>query len=364
MVVQKGHVGIEPFFAVGVLSATLTSIAISQLYSAAAVALTVTVWLVSSLIHNQTSTTSKTSEILIVAIALAAGIFCGLNGRIISYTAGSDRVQLTAFQATGEAFQASIDAINFSERDINALLKALLCGNRADLPDRITEAFRISGASHILALSGLHLGIIYMIVGKTTSIIGNSPAAKFVRSAVNVAICTIYTLTTGASASLTRALLFIILREAGITLERPVSLKDLLRKCLLIHLVVNPSVILDIGFQLSYAAMAGIAWIYPRIRKLWSDESGGPMKKIWDSASLAISCQFTTAPLAFHYFGTFPTHFLLTNLLTLPLTGFLIPIAILTVALNAAGLCPAILTEICEKAASCLIFIIETISQM
>ena len=66
---QKGLVGIEPFFAVGVLSAALTSIAISQLYSAAAVALTVTVWLVSSLIHNQTGTTSKTSEILIVAIA-------------------------------------------------------------------------------------------------------------------------------------------------------------------------------------------------------------------------------------------------------------------------------------------------------
>jgi competence protein ComEC len=110
--------------------------------------------------------------------------------------------------------------------------------------------------------------------------------------------------------------------------------------------------------------MAGIAWIYPPIKNIWHDENPGPMKRIWDSASLTISCQLTTAPLVLHYFGTFPTHFLLTNLLALPLTGFLVPIAILTVTLSAADLCPAILTEVCEKAASCLISVLETISLM
>jgi competence protein ComEC len=110
--------------------------------------------------------------------------------------------------------------------------------------------------------------------------------------------------------------------------------------------------------------MAGITWIYPLMKNIWPAQDSGPMKKIWDSASLTICCQLTTSPLALYYFGTFPTHFLLTNLLALPLTGFLVPIAILTVTLSAADLCPAILTEVCEKAASCLISVLETISRM
>lgn len=364
MAVEKGLAGFEPFFAVGVFAAASTSMAISQIHNAASAVLTVTVGLVLLLIRTQDRIPLKTSGILIAATALAAGLFCGLNGKILYHATGNERGLVTALQAAGETFQASIDAIRFTDRDVNALLKALLSGNRADLPYRVTEAFRDSGASHILALSGLHLGIIYGIVAKTTSIAGNSPRFRFIRSISNIAICTVYTLATGASASLTRALLFIILREAGMALGRPVTLKDLLRKCLMLHLMLTPSAILDIGFQLSYAAMAGIAWIYPLMKNIWPEDGFGPMKKIWDSASLTISCQLTTAPLALYYFGTFPTHFLLTNLLALPLTGLLIPIAILTVTLSAADLCPEILTEVCEKAASCLIFILETISRM
>ncbi len=364
MAVKKGLVGFEPFFAVGVLAAASTSMAISQIYSATSAVLTITVGLVFLLIHIKDRTYPKTSGILIAATALAAGLFCGLNGKILGHTSGNERGLVGAFQAAGDAFQASIDAIRFTDRNINALIKALLSGNRTDLPHRVTEAFRDSGASHILALSGLHLGIVYTIVGKATSIIGNTPNIKIVRSIANIAICTVYTLATGASASLTRALLFIILREGGIALGRPVSLKGMLRKGMLLHLTLTPSAILDIGFQLSYAAMAGIAWLYPLMKNLWPEDGTGPMKKIWDSASLTISCQLTTAPLVLYYFGTFPTHFLLTNLLALPLTGLLIPLALLTVALSAADLCPEILTEVCEKAASCLIFILETISRM
>ena len=364
MKVGKGYAGFEPIFAVGVLAAALASLSISQIYNAGAIVLGITVGLIILLIRTQSRHPLNTPEILIAATALAAGMFCGLNGRLVNYPTGSGRMHLMAFQYAGEAFQASIDAINFTDRDTNALLKALLSGNRADLPHRITEAFRISGASHILALSGLHLGIIYAIADKATAIMGNSRKTRITRSISNITICTFYTLATGASTSITRALLFIILREAGILSGRPVRLNVLLRKCLLIHLALDPCAILDIGFQLSYAAMAGIAWIYPPIKNIWHDENPGPMKRIWDSASLTISCQLTTAPLVLHYFGTFPTHFLLTNLLALPLTGFLVPIAILTVTLSAADLCPAILTEVCEKAASCLISVLETISLM
>ena len=365
MKVGKGYAGFESLFILGVLAASYASLAFSQIYNAASSFQLITIGLSSALICTSVQPGQKTSAIILYGTAITAGIYCGLNGRIISLTTDNANLLTEAFQPLGKALQSAIDDIPFMSRDTNALLKALLSGDRSNLPDRITGAFRSAGGSHILALSGLHLGIIYAITESISSVFGNSPKSRVHRSVFKIGLCTSYSLATGASASIIRALLFIILRETGIVLGRPVTLKDLIRKCLLIHLIISPHSILEVGFQLSYAAIAGIAWIYPHLKSLWPEGESWPiMKKTWGSASLTISCQLTTAPLAWLYFNTFPTYFLLTNLLALPLTGILIPISILTVALNAAGLCPAILTEACEKTASCLIHILTTISLM
>ena len=365
MKVGKGYAGFESLFIIGVLAAASASLTITQLYSTAPAVLLTNMMLLYFLSITGSHSLNKASQIIMPAAALAAGIFCGINGRLTSYATGGAHHLTEVFHPVGQALQTAIDSIPFKDRDMNALLKALLSGDRSDLTSSITEAFRTAGGSHILALSGLHLGIIYAITDRISSVFGNSPKSRVHRSVFKIGLCTSYSLATGASASIIRALLFIILRETGIVLGRPVTLKDLIRKCLLIHLIISPHSILEVGFQLSYAAIAGIAWIYPHLKSLWPEGESWPiMKKTWDSASLTISCQLTTAPLAWLYFNTFPTYFLLTNLLALPLTGILIPISILTVALNAAGLCPAILTEACEKTASCLIHILTTISLM
>ena len=88
------------------------------------------------------------------------------------------------------------------------------------------------------------------------------------------------------------------------------------------------------------------------------------VKKIWDTAAVSISCQATTAPIAYHYFGTFPMYFLLTNLMALPLTGIIIPISAATVLLTSIGICPEILIRATEGVTSCLISVLKTISQM
>ena len=89
-----------------------------------------------------------------------------------------------------------------------------------------------------------------------------------------------------------------------------------------------------------------------------------PDRWIWNTVSLAIACQITTAPLAYMYFGTFPVHFMLTNLLTLPLTGLLIPSALLTMCLTAIGCCPSILVHATEWLTCTLVWLLEVISAM
>jgi hypothetical protein len=80
--------------------------------------------------------------------------------------------------------------------------------------------------------------------------------------------------------------------------------------------------------------------------------------------ALSIACQITTGPLAYAYFGTFPMHFMFTNLLSLPLTGLLIPCALLTVVLSTLGCCPQILTQATEWLVSTLVWMLKVISTM
>jgi competence protein ComEC len=284
---------------------------------------------------------------------------------------------IAACRQIGTSLQTMIDSIQFSSEDTSALIKALLTGERSGLSAEIESAFRDSGASHILALSGLHLGIIYGALSKLLSILGNNRPMRISRSILIVSICGIYTLATGAGDSLVRSLIFITLRELAKATSRYHGLGQILLASLIIQLIISPLSIKSVGFQLSYAAMAGIAFISPWLQGFWDRAAGKtaatetiralivrPAKWTWNTVSLAIACQITTAPLAYMYFGTFPVHFMLTNLLTLPLTGLLIPSALLTLCLSAIGCCPLFMVQVTEWLASTLVWMLEVISTM
>ena len=274
----------------------------------------------------------------------------------------------------GIRMQNIIDSIPFSSARTNALLKALLTGERSTLSPELTEAFRDSGASHILALSGLHLGIIYGIFSKVLFFMGNSVAGRRMRSAVIVILCGFYTLATGAGPSIVRAFIFILLGEAARMTGRLHSLRQLLMASLLIQVIIDPLSVRSVSFQLSYAAMAGIAFIYPWLRDFWpsgeaGDDSYGralvrAMRWVWNSAALSISCQLATGPLAYLYFGTLPQHFLLTNLISLPLTGFIIPCALASLVLSGLGWCPTFVVSVTEWLTSLLTLSLEIIASM
>lgn len=295
------------------------------------------------------------------------GLFIGANGQILSLTETFSSGFLTSVALkAGTLMQEAIDSIPFSCPESNAVVKALLTGNRADLPAEVTESFRTSGASHILALSGLHLGIIYGIINALLKVFGNTTAAVRIRSVASVLICGTYTLATGAGASLVRAFIFICVRETAKITGREVSLGRTLSVSAIIQLCICPEDLRSVGFQLSYAAIAGIAYIYPVIRDLWKTEEGqkGAMVRLWQSAALSISCQITTGPLAYIYFQTFPTYFILTNLIALPLTGIIIPLSVLTLCLSGVGFCPEFVIRVTEMVVTALCDSLEIIASM
>ncbi|MBP5486436.1 MAG: ComEC/Rec2 family competence protein [Bacteroidales bacterium] len=298
-----------------------------------------------------------------------AGLFCSVNQAL---TSGIQLPPNYLERISGKCLERlcrSIDSIPYQTPGTAPLIKALITGDRSGLSKETIELFRASGASHILALSGLHLGIIYLIVTRITAPVGNSPKARVARYSLTVGTAGFYSLMTGMAPSIVRAFLFILIGETGKLFGRKRDPSGILLAALTIQLAVKPEVISTTGFQLSYLAMVGICTIFPILDRIYPDSKGiwsriDPFRKICSGASLSVSCQVFTAPLVWFRFHSFPRYFLITNLIALPLTSAVMVLSVTTIALSLMGMCPYFLINLDDRAVGLLVRCLEIISSM
>ena len=307
----------------------------------------------------------KKEKIFLFCI-FATGMLCGLLAED-----GAPLWHWRRAEDWAEALRAYIRSLPYRDSTTRELLCALLTGDRSGLTPELKNAFRQSGASHLLALSGMHMGILYLAFSRVLALVGNAPAWKKTRGVLLIFLCGIYTLAVGAGPSIFRAWLFICLREIALLLERKVRSSDILASALMLQEALYPPAVRDIGFQLSYLAMTGIVFLYPRLQQWWPEESDASpavrqarrtllskfLHKVWDLCALSISCQVFTGPLAWWKFGSFPLFFLLTNLLCMPLMTLIMGGALLALATRMPLL--IVLNEACCRA---LVFVLETIA--
>ena len=297
------------------------------------------------------------------ATFLLLGFFCATT-RAIPGIEETSVLQNWALGAA-DALRARIDALPFGADTTAPLLKAFLTADRSGLEADTLATFRTSGASHLLALSGLHMGIIYLLFDKLTLPWGGSRTAAIVRFLLFGLGGGFFTLMTGAGPSIVRAYLFILIGEILRVTGRPRKPSRVLCLALLVQLVLDPSVIGTVGFQLSYLAMAGIFVLYPVLESWYpSGSRWNPFRRIWQASALAISCQLFTAPLAWLRFHSFPRHFLLTNLMAIPVTTGLLTSAVASLLLDAIHLCPPILIKITDSLSRLLLWILQVIAGM
>ncbi len=219
-------------------------------------------------------------------------------------------------------FSAAVDSAMPSEdmARIRAVVKALAYGYQDEIPAGIEESFRQSGAIHLLALSGMHLGLLYGLLLKLFALIGNSPTAKRIRSTVIIAALWAFTIFTGCGVSILRAAVMFSVYEAGVLAGRRRNGLNALSLSAIIITVADQSAPSGISFQLSYAAMTAIFLIFPHLRAIVKTRnriSG----RIADACAMTIACQATTAPIILLHFGTFAFYSLLANLLCSPIVS-------------------------------------------
>ena len=170
----------------------------------------------------------------------------------------------------------------------------------------------------------------------------------------------------GASDSLVRALLFIILSEISKFFpSRMARRRDILCAALLIQLCIRPGSIRSLSFQLSYLAVASIVFVLPTLQEIYPRGKRHELgKKVWDAACTAICCQAATAPLLWVKFRTFPKYFILTNLLAVGVCELFLMCSLALTALSGLGWKAHILKSLTEALGEGLIFILETICSL
>ncbi len=233
-----------------------------------------------------------------------------------------------------QKLSAHIDNIfpNEGQAQTRALIKALSYGYQDEVSQEILDAFRNSGAMHLLALSGMHLILIYNILSSILSLFLRSPKALIVRSTILMLMLWSYTLFTGCGISILRAMIMISIYETGLIADRSKNPANALSLSAIAISLGDPYAPEGLSFQLSFCAMLAIFFIYPIICKTMNINNK-PLQKIWEACVMAVSCSALTSPIIYVHFGTFAHFSLIVNILCAPITSFamiLVPISLLS----------------------------------
>lgn len=214
-----------------------------------------------------------------------------------------------------------------------AILIALTTGDKASIDSDLRASFATAGLMHVLAVSGLHIGIIYLILCWLVKPLEFYKHGKLLRMSIIVGALWLYAFFTGMSPSVSRAVLMFSFVVIGETSGRRYASENALFASAFLLMIFNPNIIFEAGFQLSYLAVFGIFRLYKPIYD-WFYLKNRIADKIWSLCALSIAAQLATTPLSLYYFNQFPTYFLMGNLLIVPLVGFVIQGAVLFLAVS------------------------------
>ncbi|MDL2214778.1 competence protein ComEC family protein [Dysgonomonas sp. OttesenSCG-928-M03] len=204
-----------------------------------------------------------------------------------------------------------------------AILSALTLGYKDTLNDDLAESFRATGTAHILAVSGMHIAIIYFIILLLLAFIPENSRYSWLKPTITIVLLWTYAFIIGFPPSAVRACsmltMFCISQIVG---KRTYSLNTLFATAFLM-LLWNPFWLFDPGFQLSFAAVLSMLLLLPLFSK-WIRIENKYLRYIWNIFIVSLVAQIGTLPLCLYYFGTFPTYFFLANLLIIPLISIII----------------------------------------
>jgi competence protein ComEC len=252
---------------------------------------------------------------------------------------------------------------NNIQDDELSVAAGMLLGVRDILSPELHQAYAGAGAMHILCVSGLHVGIIFMILNWLLGVLNYRKNGKLVKAIIIMLAIWFYALLTGFSPSVVRASTMFSFIIVGQNLNRHVNIFSSLSSSAFVLLIVDPTLLFDLGFQLSYAAVVSIVILQKPIASIWVPNNK-LLFSIWQLIAVSIAAQIGTAPLSLYYFHQFPNLFIITNLIVIPAAYIIINLGILVLAFSFAPPVSAFLGKILSSILHFLNYLIINIEQL
>ncbi|VAW14579.1 DNA internalization-related competence protein ComEC/Rec2 [hydrothermal vent metagenome] len=264
------------------------------------------------------------------------------------------------------AFRNTISAklreANFGKDELG-IIQALLLGQRNDISEATYTNYKNAGAVHILAVSGLHIGILLLLLDFFLRPIERLPKGKTLKLVTIVALLWGFAFLAGLSASVVRAVTMFSFVAYALYLNRPSNTFNILALSMFaILLVFNPMLLFQVGFQMSYAAVIAIVRVYPLLQRLWFPKNKIVLK-VWQLLSVSIAAQLGVLPISLFYFHQFPGLFFVSNLLIVPFLGLILGMGILVIVLALLNSLPAFLVDGYDSLIRWMNTIIEWVAQ-
>ena len=234
------------------------------------------------------------------------------------------------------------------EKDELSIINALLLGQRQEISKDILENFAKAGAIHILAISGLHVGIILWLLSIILKPLEYFKNGKIIKLILAVTLLWSFAFIAGMSASVIRAVTMFTAVAISLLGKKQSSIYNNLIISIFILLLFNPFYLFDVGFQLSYLAVFFIVWLQPILYKIWIP-TWQPINYFWKIFTVSIAAQIGVLPLSLYYFHQFPGLFFITNLVIIPFLGIILGLGLLIIFLAFTNLLPQFLTGIYQS---------------
>lgn len=220
-----------------------------------------------------------------------------------------------------------------------SIIQALILGQRKDISKQLYKDYATAGAIHILAVSGLHVGILYFILGFLYKPLEFLPKGKIIKSICIIICLWSFAIIAGLSPSVVRAVTMFSFLIFATIINRESNSINTLFISFFVLLLIKPLWLFHVGFQLSYIAVFSILWIQPKLYYYYQP-SYYLDKLFWSIITVTIAAQIGIIPLSIYYFHQLPTLSLITNLVVLPFLGIILGLGILVVLLTVFNLLP------------------------
>lgn len=243
------------------------------------------------------------------------------------------------------------------------ILSALTLGYKRELDPEIKRVFSSAGAMHVLAVSGLHVGIIYWVLTTFLGFIKSKKTGRLAFALISLFCLWAYAFITGLSPSVMRAATMFSFIIIGNTIKRHGNIYNSLAASALILLLINPNNLFEVGFQLSYSAVFGIVYLQPTISNLITVKNR-VLNYFWMLLTVSVAAQIATFPISVFYFNQFPTYFFISNLFVIPAVSLLIPLGILLLLFSTIPVISNIISLAINLILSSVYFLLKEIENL